>query len=145
TLSRSERKDHPDESFHIFTYDQTHVLTLMGSYALPRGFQVGLRYRYVTGNPYTPIATAFYDSNTDRYMPIQGTLGSARVGAFNQLDLRGDKLWTFNRWRFSIYLDVQNAFNTSNPETVSYNFNFRILRPITGLPILPVLGVRGDF
>jgi TonB family protein len=145
TLSRSERKDHPDESFHIFNFDQTHVLTLMGSYALPRGFQVGLRYRYVTGNPYTPIAVAFYDSNTDRYMPIQGTPGSARVGAFNQFDVRGDKTWTFNRWRFAIYLDVQNAFNASNPETVSYNFNFRIQRPITGLPILPVLGVRGDF
>ena len=100
TLSRSERQDHPGEPWHVFLFDQTHILTTLASYKLPRGFQVGARYRYVTGNPYTPVVGAYYDANTDRYVPITGAPFSGRLPAFNQLDLRVDKVWTFDRWRY---------------------------------------------
>jgi len=99
----------------------------------------------VTGDPYTPVTGAFYDSITDHYTPIYGATNSARLNAFNQLDLRVDKIFTFNRWRFSAYLDVQNVTRSDNPEAVGYNFDYRITHPITGLPLLPILGVRGDF
>ena len=32
-----------------------------------------------------------------------------------------------------------------NPEAVGYNYNYTIAHPITGLPLLPILGIRGDF
>jgi TonB family protein len=145
TFSRAERKDHPDEDWHRYQFDQTHILTLMGSYRLPRGFQVGVRYRYVTGNPFTPVVDAYFDSNADRYQPITAAPFSQRLPAFNQLDIRIDKLWTFDKWRFSIYLDVQNVTRATNPEAISYNYNFTVPQPISGLPLLPILGVRGDF
>ena len=145
TVSRSERKDHPDQDWKIFQFDQTHILTLIASYKLPRGYQLGLRFRYVTGNPYTPVLSAFYNSNSDRYTPIQGPINSGRLGSFNQLDIRFDKTWTFNRWRMSLYLDLQNVYNASNPEGVSYNFDYTHQNTINGLPFFPVLGLRGDF
>ena len=101
--------DHPGEPWHRYLFDQTNILTLLASYDLPRGFKVGGRFRYVTGDPYTPVTGAYFDSNADRYVPINGPPFSARLPAFNQLDLRVDKIWTFDRWRFSIYLDVQNV------------------------------------
>jgi hypothetical protein len=145
TLSRGERQDHPGEPWHTFQYDQTHILTLVGSYMLPRGFQVGARYRYVTGNPQTPVVGAYYDANRDSYRPITGTPYSARLEAFSQLDLRLDKTWTFDRWRLSAYLDLQNVTNSRNAEATEYNFNYRQARGINGLPLLPVVGIRGDF
>ena len=145
TLSRSERKDHPDQSWYPFEFDQTNILTVMLSYFLPRGFEVGGRYRYVTGDPYTPVAGAFYDSVSDSYTPLAGPTNGARLGSFSQLDLRVDKVFTFDRWRFSIYLDVQNVLRADNPEAVGYNYNYTIANPITGLPLLPILGIRGDF
>lgn len=145
TLSRSERKDHPDQGWRLFEFDQTHILTAVLSYVLPRGFQAGARFRYATGNPYTPVDGSFYDSITDRYVPLAGPTFGARLGAFNQLDLRVDKTFTFDRWRFSAYLDVQNVLRADNPEAVGYNYNYQIAHPITGLPLLPILGVRGDF
>ena len=87
----------------------------------------------------------FYDSIADRYTPIYGATNSGRLDAFNQLDLRVDKVFTFDRWRFSAYLDVQNVLRSDNPEAVGYNYNYQITHPITGLPLLPILGVRGDF
>jgi hypothetical protein len=145
TFSRSERRDAPGEAWHRFQFDQTHILTLMASYVLPRGWQVGARYRYVTGNPYTPIAGAFFDSNADRYMPIMGTPFSSRLPSFNQLDLRVDKTFTFDKWRLSLYLDVQNVTRASNPEGLGYSFDYRSTYPISGLPLLPIIGIRGDF
>ncbi len=145
TLSRSERKDHPGEGWYPFEFDQTNILTLMLSYFLPRGFELGARYRYVTGDPYTPVTGSFYDSVSDSYTPLAGPKNSARLGAFNQLDVRVDKVFTFDRWRLSFYLDVQNVLRADNPEAVGYNYNYQFTHPITGLPLLPILGVRGDF
>ena len=56
-----------------------------------------------------------------------------------------DKQWTFDRWRISIYLDVQNATRATNAEAVRFNFDFTTSRPLAGLPLLPICGVRGDF
>jgi hypothetical protein len=93
------------------------------------------------------VIGASYDSNADRYVPVLGPLYSSRLGSFNQLDLRLDKVFTFNRWALALYLDIQNLYNASNPEGVVYNFNYDPTQTATvnGLPILPVIGIRGDF
>jgi hypothetical protein len=145
TLSRAERKEHPDQDWHVFQYDQTHILTLIASYILPRGYQVGLRFRYVTGDPYTPNVGSYVDLNAGGYVPIAGPLYSGRIGAFNQLDLRFDKTWTFNLWKLSLYLDIQNLYNAKNPEGYQSNFDYTKQQPFAGLPFLPALGMRGDF
>ena len=61
------------------------------------------------------------------------------------MDVRIDKVWTFDRWRYSMYLDVQNVWNGTNAEAIDYNYNFTIGTPVSGLPLLPILGLRGDF
>jgi TonB family protein len=145
TISRSERKDHPDDPWRLFQFDQTHILTIIGSYKLGRGYQVGVRFRYVTGNPYTPIAGSYYDVNSDSYVPIGAPLYSSRLGSFNQLDVRFDKKWTFQKWSLSMYLDIHNLYNASNPEGYANNFDYTQRQPVASLPFLPVYGVRGDF
>jgi TonB family protein len=145
TLSRSQRRDQPDQAFHPFAFDQPHILNVLASYLLPRNWQVGFRFRYTSGNPLTPVVGSFYDSNGDRYIPIAGVPFSARLPAFMQLDLRVDKAFTFNRWKLSLYLDVQNATRRSNAEAQIYNFNFTVVEPVNGLPLLPILGIRGEF
>jgi hypothetical protein len=58
--------------------------------------------------------------------------------------LRVDKTWQFQSWNLTAYLDLQNAYNHRNSEGVSYNYNYSQSRPQTGLPILPIIGVRGE-
>jgi TonB family protein len=144
TLSRGEQRDHPGASWHPTQFDQTHILTVILSRLLPRGFQLGGRFRYVTGDPYTPVAGSFFDAGADRYTPLLGPPGSARLPSFEQLDLRVDKTFTFDRWRLSTFLDVQNVLRADNPEAFSYNFDFRVAHPLSGLPLLPIAGIRGD-
>jgi hypothetical protein len=144
TLSRSELRDADGERTHLSQWDQTHILTAVGSYQLGRGWTLGARWRFVSGNPYTPPAAAVYDADAGAYQPSYGEKYSARMPAFHQLDVRVDKTWTFTHWKLSAYLDVQNAYNRKNPEGRAYNFNYSRSDAIAGLPVLPIVGLRGE-
>ena len=64
---------------------------------------------------------------------------------FNQLDVRIQKKWTFEGWRLAVFLDIRNAYNYQNQEGIIYNYDFSQQTPLLGLPIIPALGVRGEF
>ena len=145
TLSRSERRAAPGEALYVYDYDQTHILTALGSYKLGRGWQVGGRFRYVTGSPYTPDVGGVMDYDAGAYAPISSTKqNSARVPDFHQLDLRVDKTWKFSEWQLSAYLDVQNVYSRQNPEGMGYNYNYSKSSVVSGLPFLPIIGFRGE-
>jgi hypothetical protein len=145
TLSRSERRDAPGEPLHRYDFDQTHILTALASYKLGRGWQVGGRFRYVTGSPYTPELGGVMDYDAGAYAPITAkSVNSARLPDFNQLDLRVDKTWKFSAWQLSAYLDVQNVYYRKNAEGIAYNYNYTQSSVVSGLPILPIIGLRGE-
>jgi TonB family protein len=142
SLIRSQRRDHPDLDWRLFDYDQTHVATLVASYELGAGFEVGTRFRYATGFPRTPVVGAFYDARRDLYEPFFGDQNSIRIPAFVQLDVRASKRFTFGDVKAEVYVDVQNVTNKRNPEDVVYSYDYTKRGYITGLPILPVAGGR---
>jgi TonB family protein len=95
TLSRSERTWAPGEPSELFYLDQTHILTVLGSYDLGRGWEFGARFRYVTGNLYTPCLASLYSSTSTSYLCVSGPTNSERLPPFHQLDIRVDKRWKF--------------------------------------------------
>jgi len=145
TLSRSERRESGDTAYRLFQYDQTHILTLVGMYQLPRNWQVSSRFRLVSGNPRTPVIGAVHDLDTDEYKPTMGRTYSDRNALFMQLDLRIDKKWIYDRFTLNAYLDIQNITNHANVEGLQYNYNYRETSSTTGIPIYPILGLRGEF
>jgi TonB family protein len=145
TVSRAERREHVGDPWRLFQFDQTHILTLVASYKFPRGYQLGIRFRYVTGNPFTPVVGGYFDANDGQYRRIFGPQYSQRAADFHQLDLRFDKTWTFDRWKLAAYLDIQNLYYAKSQEGLSYNFDFTQSEPLAGLPIVPSFGIRGEF
>lgn len=146
TLSRSERKPLPSLPLRLFALDQTHILTLLGSYALGSGWELGARFRYVTGNLYTPCTGAVFSALANEYLCVPGRQYSRRLPPFHQLDVRVDKTWDFTSFRLGVYLDLINAYNRTNPDAISYNFDYSKSRTQSlSLPIVPSLGVRGEF
>ena len=126
-------------------FDQTHNLILIASYKLGRAWELGTRFRIVSGVPETPIVGAVYDSDYNTYRPVQGPTNSARRQTFHQLDLRAERTWTYDTWRFSVFLDVQNVYNAQNPELTIYDYRYQQSAPVRGVPFLPILGLRGKF
>ncbi len=144
TLSRSERRDLPEDPLHLFQYDQTHVLSAVGTYGFGNGWSVGARVRFVSGNPYTPIIGGYFDNNGGDYGPVDKLpVYSARLPPFFELDVRVEKKWRILKdSQLSVYLDVLDSTNYRNVEAFTYNYDYQIHATAAGLPILPSLGIR---
>ena len=144
TLMRSERRDLTGE-FRLFDFDQTHILTLSSVYRLGAGWELGGTFRLVSGNPTTPVVGSVTGTDTDSILPIYGATNSSRSPMFHRLDVLVRKTWTLDWFKFMVYLDVQNIYNRQNAEGVVYDARYKTSGVISGLPILPDLGIRGEF
>ncbi len=148
TLSRSVRKDFADDDPYLFQYDQTHNLTALGSYRLGRGWEFGARFRIISGPLVTPVLpglASLYAAEAAAYTPLSGEPFSERLDTFHSLDIRVDKRWQFKAWRLSAFLDLQNVYNNPAQEAVLYNYNFTQQTVQGGLPLIPSIGMRGEF
>lgn len=144
TLMRSERRDVVSGAWRLFDRDQPHIVNATWTYRLGRGWEIGASIRYTSGTPYTPVTSATYDANTDTYAARLGRPMSARNPAFSRIDLRVQKTWTFGSWSLAAYLDVQNVLNSPNREGFAYSYDYRSRDGVRGLPILPIIGLRGE-
>jgi len=145
TLMRSERRDHPGDDWRPFDFDQTHILCVVGSFHLGRGWDVGAKFRLTSGNPYTPATSSIFDSDGDNYYPLYGPTNSARLPLFHQLDVRVDKLWVIDWLKLSVYLDVMNVYYHKNVEGMFYNYDYTEKGYWYGLPILPSIGLKAEY
>jgi hypothetical protein len=145
TLSKSERRNGPGEELRPFSFDQTHILTIVASLRLPWRLVAGARFRYVSGNPATPVIGSIYDADSDVYTPIPGPINSERLDAYHQLDLRIERRFLFDSWRMTAYLDVQNVYNRANAEAYQFSYDYRERDVIPSLPVFPSFGVKGEF
>ncbi len=145
SLSRFERDYFGGVQFAPGPLDQPHNLIIVGSVKLPWDLSLGLRFRYASGPLVTPVLASLFDASGNYSVPLPGLPWSQRLPDFFQLDARLDKRFVFDAWTFVVYLDVQNVTNQQNPEALFYNHNYSQSAYVTGIPILPTLGVRGEW
>ena len=123
-------------------FDQTHNLVAVGSYAW-RAWRFGSRFRLVTGAPDTALTEGAFDADSGQYACQAGPTNGIRKPTFMQLDVRVERTWTFSAWQLGAYVDVQNVTNAQNPEATLHDYRCRGSAPVRGLPLLPIIGVRG--
>ena len=145
TLSRSQVIDKPGDPWAAFTYDQPHILTVVVGWRPSVGWELSSRFRYTSGDPTTPITAASFNADSGSYDPEKGTFGDARSPAFAQLDVRAQYTWTWDLFRLTLYLDIQNVTNRKNEEFHVWDYRYRDSGSISGLPILPTLGLTGKW
>jgi TonB family protein len=148
TLSRSTRRDDPSVDqygYHLYDFDQTHILTVIASYQTEHNWTFGARFRYTSGDPYTPFVNGIFNANNASYSCIEGNPDTARAPPFYQADVRIDRRFVYDKWIFTGYLDIQNVTNRANPEELFPNYNCQGYSTLTGLPIFPTLGLRAEF
>jgi hypothetical protein len=145
TLSRSVIQNAPGLPQRLFPFDETHVLTLIGSYRLGRGWEFGARFRLVSGYMYTPEQYGFYDEGIGTYVPLQSYPAfNTRLPLFQQLDLRVDKTWLTSWGKIGAYLDVINTYNNANVDGISADYNSTHFTYFNDFPFLPSIGIRAE-
>ncbi len=145
----SKRKDRPSEPYRFYSFDQTHVATFVASYTPAPTWEIGAKWQYRTGNPYTPIvdATLGIDPRNGKFIwiPIYGETNSDRLPPYHKLDLRVSKTFNYDSWQMNVYLELLNAYNRQNLLQYSYSTDYKHKSPVNQFPIIPYLGLSADF
>ncbi|MFV8755895.1 TonB family protein [Nannocystaceae bacterium ST9] len=145
TFMRAERRDREAAPWRLSDYDQTHVLTVVGGWALPLGFELGGRFRLASGFPRTPVVDAWFDATRNLYQPVFGAHNGDRLPVFVQLDLRLGKRFEFETSKLELFVEVLNVWNQRNAEEYVYSSDYRQRGRLSGFPVFPSLGVQWDF
>ncbi|MCC6644321.1 MAG: hypothetical protein IT374_01960 [Polyangiaceae bacterium] len=141
TATRSERRRVGDARYRLFDEDRAHVLAAVAGVERGR-WSVGVRFRYTTGAPRTPVVGSFYETTTGQHQPVFGQLNSARLPDFQQLDLRVERAIIDGQLRAYVYADVLNVTFRQNVEEWVYSADYRRRGELHGMPLLAVVGAR---
>lgn len=157
----------PNQDFHSSSWDNRHILTTTLSKKIKNNWNLGLKWRFAGGLPYTPYdlekssLISAWDIKNQAYFDYS-LVNSKRFKTFHQLDIRIDKEIYFAKSSLKLYLDIQNLYNFKSeqldiitntntegiPEIDSGNPSKYVLREIKNNgagTILPTIGIIFNF
>lgn len=132
-------------SWHPAEGDQPLTIGLVASWDLATDYNLGLRYRYGSGQPYTPVTGGLYRADTDTYDPIAGSLNSARLPAYQKVDLRFARTFRFDRWRLDLAAELWWVPRRNAQLYPIYSYDYRDQGYVVGPTFLPILSARASF
>lgn len=97
-------------------WDNRHILILTALRPLGRNWEVGLKWRFSGGSPFTPFDLEFssrrdaWDAQNSPYFDFS-RFNQERFPSFHQLDIRVDRQFFFRNFSIMAYLDIQNVYN----------------------------------
>ena len=115
TFVRSEFTDYHGQ-YIPSAWDNRNLLNITVGRKFGKNWEIGAKWRYAGGQPYTPwdmnksSLVAAWDVQGRGYLDY-GKFNTLRLTSFNQLDIRVDKGFYFNKWSLMLYLDIQNLLN----------------------------------
>jgi outer membrane receptor for ferrienterochelin and colicin len=114
-----------DGKYVSSAWDNRHLLSVTWGYKFPRNWELGLKFRYQGGAPFTPFDETASRQNylsTGEGILDYARLNQNRLTAFNSSDVRIDKKWNFKRLTLDVFLDVSNWYVAKSPAFPQYTF-----------------------
>jgi hypothetical protein len=108
-------------------WDAQHLLsgTLGWKFGKNKDWQLGLKYRFAGGVPYTPFDLSASQAN---YAVLGNgildfdNVNTLRLSNFQQLDFRVDKIVNLKKFNFIFFVDIQNLLGFENQSPEYYTF-----------------------
>src|SRR6218665_1211408 len=101
-------------------WDHRHIVSVTLGKVFPRNWEIGIKFRLSSGNPYTPLdynkssLKAAYDLNPLGILDFS-QLNSKRLHTFHALDLRAEKKYVVRKIPVRLFFDAQNVYNAIPP------------------------------
>ena len=118
-------------------YDQNVILNVSGGYKFNPEWEGSFKFRFASGNPYTPFNANGRQSVLD--------YNSRRLRPAHSLDLRVDRRWNFSTWVLITYLDIQNIYNRKNTASIRWDPRTMQVDESSSIGILPSIGISAEF
>ena len=106
-------------------WDNRQLLSFIGGYKFKRNWELGVKFRFQGGAPFTPFNLTASQLN---YLTL-GTgildyskLNTERLSSFHSADLRLDKRWNFKKYSIDLFTEILNIYNAKSPSYPQYTF-----------------------
>ena len=124
TLYKSEFTN-LNSQYYPASWDNGNLISFIGGYKFKRNIELGIKFRYQGGAPYSPFNLAA--SQAEYTVLGAGVIdyskfNTLRLAPFNSMDIRIDKKWNFKKWSLDIYYDMTNAYAALEPATPTFTF-----------------------
>ena len=145
TLSWARVRDRIENSHYWARHDQRHLVNAYLSYRLTSSLNLSGRWGYGSGEPIPG-----YITRRDGVYYVAARRNELRLPAYQRADVRANKSFTYDRWKFTLYGEVINITNRRNIRFVSFDgANTRTGRASLTIdrvfPIVPVAGITLEF
>lgn len=103
-------------SYISTAWDNRNLFSLTATRVIRKSWNVGFKWRYVGGAPYTPYdinkssLIAAWNVQPSGYLDYS-RYNSYRLKPYHQLDVRVDKMYYLRKWTLNFYVDIQNLYN----------------------------------
>lgn len=119
------------------SFDQKWIINLSAGYIFNNKWEASLKFRFATGNPFTPFnpdgTQSVVNFNSSRFKPV------------HSLDLRIDRRWDFERTALITYIDIQNIYNRKVSNTIRWDYRKGEIDDQSSIGILPSIGISLEF
>lgn len=132
---------------HSFPSDSDQPLAggLVLSWDLSEAWNVGTRYQFGSGLPYTPVDGAVYEATHNTWHLVAGDPNSARYPAYHKVDLHIARQWIFNRWTLSTTAELWMVPKSAAQLYPVHNYDASETIWVMGPTLFPLLGARAKF
>ena len=116
----SETRLDASQEWEPTVWDNRHNINLVLGKVWGKGWQIGAKYRWATGTPYTPFdselsaSTANWDVLQRGIFDVDQIMGE-RLPAYSVIDVRLDKTYNKEKYSLTWFLDLQNFTSSSIP------------------------------
>ena len=124
-FSRFEDKD---GNLISSSWDNRFILNMTAGKKFKNNIELGFKYRYSGGSPYTPIDIInssnkiIWDINQQAVLDYN-LLNTQRLNDSHVLDIRIDKKWFFKSWGLNAYIDIENILNSKTELPSQYGID----------------------
>ena len=139
----SETRLDASQEWKPTVWDNRHNINLVLGKVWGKGWQIGAKYRWATGTPYTPFDTelsaqsANWDLLQRGVFDVDQIMGE-RLQAYSVIDVRLDKTYNKKNYSLTWFLDLQN-FTSSDIPLMPY---LTVERDEMGSPIVDPVNVE---
>jgi hypothetical protein len=143
-LSKSERLTPAYDSWVSYRYDQTNLLSAVGSYSITPAWSFGAKLHYNSG-PLVQQYLGRYQDPNNQWHGIFSQNYVRRLDDYLRLDVRTDYTFNYVGWKLSLYVEILNILNRPNPAQIMYSDDYTSSQIINNLPMIPYIGVEASW
>lgn len=125
TFAISRVFDERKREYVSSSWDNRNLFTATLLYSPTKSWDIGMKFRYMGGMPYTPVDTessSLVESWNTLHESVEdySKFNTLRMKAFTQLDIRIEKTFYWKKMMLDLYVDIQNLLNYKTKGPADY-------------------------